>query len=143
MFIGKQSELTEKIIGLFYKVYNELGYGFSERVYENALALELKNEGFTTDQQKPICVNYAGVVIGEYFADILVNDSVILELKAVKQLLPDHEVQLLSYLKASPIEVGLLLNFGPKAETKRKVFDNALKGSLSWVQNKNEPVKSV
>ena len=139
MFIGKQSELTEKIIGAFYKVYNELGYGFSEKVYENALLLELEKLGFKVDQQKPICVFYAGKMVGEYFADLIVDDEVILELKAVKQLLPEHEAQLLSYLKSSLIEVGLLLNFGPKAENLRRVLDNSRKGHLTWVKRKKNP----
>jgi len=132
METGKHADLTRRIIGAFYKVYNTLGYGFSEKVYENALVLELKKLEFEVKPQHPIKVYYEGVEVGEYFADILVNDAVILELKAVRQLLPEHEAQLLNYLKATPIEVGLLLNFGPKAETKRKIYDNQRKGSLAW-----------
>ena len=120
----KHSELTEKIIKAFYKVYNTLGYGFLEKVYENALLLELKNMDLHALSQEPIKVLYDGVIIGEYFADVLVDGKVILEIKAAKTLLNEHESQLLNYLKATNIEVGLLLNFGPKPEIKRKAFNN-------------------
>ena len=133
MFVGKHSDITEKVIGAFYKVYNEMGYGFLEKVYENAMVLELNKLGFRVEQQKPISVYYGGEVVGEYYSDILVNRVVILELKSVKQLLSEHEAQLLSYLKSSLVEVGLLLNFGPKPDTVRKVFDNDRKGSLAWI----------
>ncbi len=135
MFEGKQSELTEKIIAAFFRIYNQLGYGFSEKVYENAMVLELRKLGLNVEQQKPIAVYYGERIVGEYFADILVNEAVILELKAVKQLLEEHSAQLLNYLKASPVEVGLLLNFGPKAQYSRKVYDNERKGSLNWVRS--------
>jgi GxxExxY protein len=130
----KHADLTRKIIGAFYKVYNSLGYGFLERVYENALALELARLGFDVEQQKPIAVYYAGQPVGDYSADIVVNGVVILELKAVKQLADDHEAQLLNYLKATIMEVRLLLNFGPAPEIKRKVYDNVRKGSMDWLQ---------
>ena len=120
----KHSELTEKIIKAFYKVYNTLGYGFLEKVYENALLLELKNMDLHALSQEPIKVLYDGVIIGEYFADVLVDGKVILEIKAAKTLLNEHESQLLNYLKATNIEVGLLLNFGPKPEIERKAFNN-------------------
>ncbi len=144
-FEGKHAESTEKIIGVFFKVYNTLGYGFAEKVYENALAIELCNLGLKVEQQKSITVYYEGSIVGEYIADVIVNDAVMLELKAVRQMLEDHEAQLLNYLKATPIEVGLLLNFGPKAEFKRKVFDNMRKGSLDWHQPKasRQSVSSV
>jgi GxxExxY protein len=129
---GKHADLTEKIIGAFYKVYNTLGYGFSEKVYENALAIELRKLGLKVEQQARIVVYYESEVVGEYQADLVVNDVVIVELKAARQLADEHEAQLLNYLKATPIEVGLLLNFGPKAEIKRKVYDNERKGSLAW-----------
>ena len=135
MFVGKHSDLTEKIIGAFFEVYNELGYGFSESVYENALLLELEKEGLKAEHQIPIKVYYQGQVIGKYWADILVNDAVILELKAVRQILQEHEAQLLNYLKATQYEVGLLLNFGPKAQHFRKIYDNNRKGSLKWVHS--------
>ena len=132
MFEGKHSDVTEKIIQAFFKVYNVLGYGFSEKVYQNSLAIELAKLGLQVEPQKQIEVYYDGYVVGEYFADMVINGCVIIELKAVRQLLDEHEAQLLNYLKATPIEVGLLLNFGPKAEFKRKVYDNARKGSLDW-----------
>ncbi len=132
MFEGKHSEITAKVIGAFFKVYNTLGYGFNEKVYENALVYELRKSGLQAEQQKSITVYYEEQTVGEYYADILVNGVVILELKAVHQLLDEHEAQLLNYLKATAVEVGLLLNFGPKAEHKRKVYDNELKGALTW-----------
>jgi GxxExxY protein len=133
-FEGKHSELTGAIIGAFFKAYNQLGYGFSEKVYENALAIELQGLGLQVEQQKSICVYYAGQVVGEYFADVLMDQVVILEIKAVRQITEDHEAQLLNYLKATPVEVGLILNFGPKAQHVRKVYNNNLKGSLSWTR---------
>ena len=133
MFVGKYADLTKKIIGAFFKVYNKLGYGFSEKVYENALALALRKLGLRVEQQKPIVVYYDDQVVGEYFADIVVNEIVVIELKAVRKFLEAHEAQLLNYLKATTIEVGLLLNFGPKAEFQRKVYDNDRKGSLAWI----------
>jgi GxxExxY protein len=132
---SKHADLTHQIIGAFFKVYNTLGYGFSEKVYQNSLVLELAKLGLEVKSPLPIKVFYEGFEVGEYFADIVVNEVVILELKAVHQLLPEHEAQLLNYLKATTIEVGLLLNFGPKAETKRKTYDNERKGSLSWIKN--------
>lgn len=132
MRMGKHADLTQRIIGAFYNVYNTLGYGFSEKVYENALVLELEKLELEVKPHFAIKVYYEGIEVGEYFADILVNEVVILELKTVRQLLPEHEAQLLNYLKATTIEVGLLLNFGPKAETKRKIYDNPGKGSLTW-----------
>ena len=136
MFEGKHAEMTEKVIGAFFKVYNTLGYGFAEKVYENSLAIELRKLGLQVEQQRCITVYYEENNVGEYFADILVNDAVILELKAVRQLLNEHEAQLLNYLKATTIEVGLLLNFRPKAEHRRKVYDNELKGALTWISSK-------
>lgn len=117
-------EITERIIGSFFDVYNELGHGFLEKVYENALALSLRGCGLDVCQQEPITVRYKGAVVGEYFADLLVNRVVIVELKAVDQLAAAHEAQLLNYLKATNLEVGLLLNFGPSAEFRRKVMTN-------------------
>ena len=133
-FSGKNSELTEKIIGAFYAVYNELGFGFSERVYENALAISLCKLELDVEQQAPITVYFADQIVGEFLADLLIQGKVILELKSVKTLTDQHEAQLFNYLKATRVEVGLLLNFGPKAEFKRRVFDNDRKGSLSWVK---------
>jgi len=117
-------ELTSKIIECFYRVYNTLGYGFLEKVYENALKIELEKSGLIVERQKPIKVYYGSNVVGEYFADLLVNDQVIIELKAAEVICEEHENQLLNYLKATGIEVGLLLNFGKKPEIKRKIFTN-------------------
>ncbi len=122
--IEKHNELSKGIIGAFYDVYNALGYGFLEKVYENALAIELHRRGFNVAQQKAIRVHYRNQLVGKYFADLVVNDLIILELKAARALAPEHEAQLLNYLKATPYEVGLLLNFGPQPKHKRKLFDN-------------------
>ncbi len=117
-------ELTGKIIQAFYKVYNELGYGFLEKVYSNALYLELNSMGLHCIKQEPIKVYYNNYNVGEYFADIVVNDLVILELKAAEGIAEEHENQLINYLKATSIETGLLLNFGKTPQFKRKIFTN-------------------
>ena len=132
----KHSEITEKVLGGFYAVYSTLGYGFLENVYVKALIIELKKRGLSIRDELPIHVYYEGQLVGEYFADLVVNESVILEIKATKSLASEHEAQLLNYLKATPYEVGLLLNFGPKPETKRRSFDNNRK---EWyiAQNKS------
>lgn len=118
-------EITETIIKCFYTVYNQLGYGFLEKVYENALAMELRKEGLNCAKQVPIEVYYEEVSVGNYFADILVEDKVILELKAGDgALIEEHESQLINYLKATDKEVGLLLFFGKKPIFKRKIFTN-------------------
>lgn len=127
------NELTELIIGAFYDVYNALGYGFLERVYENALKHELMKKNLRVESQKPIKVCYDGVIVGEYFADLFVEETVLLELKSVENLRIEHEMQLFHYLKATETEVGLLLNFGPKPELKRKL----------WTNQKNNPCESV
>ena len=106
-------------------MYNKLGYGFLEKVYENALAIEIGGAGLAVQQQAPIRVEYAGRTVGEYFADLLVDEKVIVEIKATQILTAAHEAQLLNYLKATDVEVGLLVNFGPKAEVKRKILDNS------------------
>ena len=121
---SKYKELTEKIIGIFYKVYNNLGYGFLEKVYENAMMLDFKKENIPAVSQYAIKVFYENEIVGEYFADMLVDGKVIVEIKAARNLALEHEAQLLNYLKATDKEVGLLLNFGPKPEIKRKMFDN-------------------
>ncbi len=120
-------ELTEKIIEIFYKVYNKLGYGFLEKVYENAMLKEFETADIPAVSQYAINVVYEGEIIGEYFADILVDNKVIVEIKASKSLAIENEAQLLNYLKATEIEVGLLLNYGPKPDLKRKVFENTRK----------------
>lgn len=125
----KHSGITQQIIGAFYKVYNTLGYGFLEKVYENALAIELKRHGLSVVQQAPIKVRYNGQLVGEYYADLLVEDKVIVELKTVEALAGEHHAQLLNYLRATGIQVGLLLNFGPtKPEVSRKIFEMARQG---------------
>ena len=118
------SELTEKIIKAFYKVYNTLGYGFLEKVYENDLVIELKKMGFHISQQYNIKVYYDGVIVGDYFADIIVEDNVIIELKSAESLRKEHKFKLINYLKATEKEVGLLLNFGKTPEFKRAIFTN-------------------
>lgn len=114
--------LTDRIIGAFYDVYNALGSGFLEKVYERALLIELEQRVLTVEAQKPIKVNYKGNLVGEYFADICVENTIIIEIKAVDKLKPEHEMQLVHYLKATGIEVGLLFNFGPTPEVKRKLW---------------------
>lgn len=122
-------ELTEKIIHCFYKVYNTLGYGFLEKVYENAMMIELKKNGIACLQQEPIKVQYDDEEVGNYFADILVDKKVILELKAANSstVILDYELQLTNYLKATNYELGLLLLFGKEPVIKRKIFTNDLK----------------
>lgn len=126
----KHEELTEKIIQAFYKVYNTLGYGFLERVYLNALYIELISLGFKVEKEKKILVYYFGNVVGDYQADLIVNDVIAVELKAIETLVEENEHQLINYLKATNIEVGLLLNFGKKPQIKRKIFDNDKKKML-------------
>ena len=124
------AEVTEKIIGAFYKVFNVLGHGFLEKVYEKAMMVELKKMGLNAQRQVPIKVYQEGEVVGDYKADIIVVEKVIVELKAAEMLRLKDEAQLLNYLKATEIEVGLLLNFGVKAELKRKIFTNDKKPGL-------------
>jgi len=130
----KHTSITELIIRGFYAAYNNLGYGFLEKVYGNALAIELRKLGLEVIQEARIQVCYDGQVVGEYYADLLVADAVVVEIKATAALREEHEAQLLNYLKATPYEVGLLLNFGPKPEMKRKAFDNSRKGSMYWLK---------
>ena len=131
-FEGKHSELTGKILGAFFQLHKELGFGFSEKVYESAFEILLKELGLTVERQKEITVYFHGKVVGEYKADMIINGVVLLELKSVEKLIDAHDAQLLNYLKATEIEVGLLLNFGRQAEFHRKIYDNSRKGSLSW-----------
>ncbi|HET9285012.1 MAG TPA: GxxExxY protein [Candidatus Angelobacter sp.] len=124
----KHWDLCHQIVGIFYSVYNELGYGFLEAMYEEALAIGLAEAGLSTRQQVATPIWVPGRTIGEYKADIVVNNLVLLELKAAKALDASHEAQILNYLRATDIEVGLLLNFGPKPHFKRFVFENNRKG---------------
>ena len=121
----KYEELTSKIIECAFKVHNQLGFGFLENVYQNALIIELERAGLQPDKEKKIQVKYDGHIVGDYIADIIVGDKVILELKAIKEIHPAHEAQLVNYLKATGIEVGLLINFGEKVQIKRKIFDKS------------------
>ena len=128
----KHKEITDKILHAFFKVvYPQLGYGFLEKVYENALALALQSAGLKVQQQKRIEVYFQGRVIGEYFADLLVENVVIIEVKAANRIIREHEAQLLNYLRSTPYEIGLLLNFGPKPDFRRKAFDNERK-TITW-----------
>ena len=117
-------KLSNRVIKCFYNVYNTLGYGFLERVYENALMIELAKNGLIAEKQRPVTVYYENQIVGEYFADIIVEESIILELKAADFLIEEHEFQLINYLKATDVEIGLLLNFGKNPEFKRKIFTN-------------------
>jgi len=121
----KHKELTGKIIECAFRVHKNLGFGFLESVYQNALLIELTKAGLKAEKERKIQVNYDGQVIGDFVADILVEEKVILELKSVREIHPAHEAQLINYLKATGIEVGLLMNFGEKVEIKRKVLDHA------------------
>ena len=122
--MDKLDELSYSIIGSCYEVYKELGYGFLEKVYENALVYELRNKGLEVETQKEIKVKYKDTYIGNYIADIIVNNRIILELKSIEKLNVIHEVQLVNYLKATGIEIGLLINFNPnKVEVKKKYRD--------------------
>ena len=117
-------DLSSKIINCFYTVYNTLGYGFLEKVYENALKIELEKCGLNVEKQKQIKVYYDDYLVGEYYADLIVEDKIIIELKAAESICEEHEYQLINYLKATEIEVGLLLNFGKTPEIRRKIFTN-------------------
>lgn len=117
----KHGVLSEKIIQCFYRVYNQLGYGFLEKVYENALKYEIEKIGKKAESQVPITVFYDGASVGTYFADLVVEDSIILEIKAARSITDEHKAQLLSYLKATGKEVGLVLNFGPEPQIARRV----------------------
>ena len=133
----KHREITELLIKVFFRVYNTLGHGFLEKICENAMAIEASKLGLEIMQQLPIEVHYGRTVVGEYYADLAVNDKVIIELKTVVKLTEAHEAQLMNYLKATSYEVGLLLNFGTKAEFRRRVMDNNRKGNLSWYFGKS------
>lgn len=136
----KYEELTTKIIKAFFKVYNTLGYGFLERVYRNALYYELLEIGINASMEKRVFVYYKTHVVGEYCADLLVEDAIICELKASESLCEADENQLINYLKATDIEVGLLLNFGKKPEVKRKVYDNEKK---LWRTTRTSEIKNT
>ncbi len=127
----KYGDITEKTIGIFFDVYNELGYGFLESVYQKSLAIALSSAGLRAKPEIEIPVWFRGHQVGDFSADLLVEDCVLLELKSAKAIDKSHEAQLLNYLRATPVEVGLLLNFGLKPEFKRMVFDNPRKSLRS------------
>lgn len=133
----KHHDLTDKIIGVFYEVYNELGHGFLESVYEKAMIIAFEEGGIAVASQVEIPVWFHGQRAGLFYADLLVENLVIVELKAVRTLDPSHEAQLLNYLRATEIEIGLLLNFGLKPEIKRRIYDNPRK------QIRENPCSSV
>jgi len=118
----RYEELSKKIIAAAYEVHNELGHGFLEKVYKNALAAELKDVGVKCNLEVPLQVSYHGTIVGEYAADIVVDNKIIVEIKAVSKLNPVHEVQLVNYLKATGLHVGLLINFSESVQVKRRVF---------------------
>lgn len=126
----KVDDLTEKIIGCAYTVHNKLGPGFLEKVYENALRIELEKHGLRVRQQEPISVTYDGQVVGKYYADLWVDERIVVELKAAQTLVKEHEVQLVNYLTATSIDHGLLLNFGPSVQVKRKFREYKPKAPL-------------
>ncbi len=123
----KHSGLTEKIIGVFYDVYNELGHGFLESTYAEALLIALTQAGIAVEREVSVPVWFCGQKVGQYFADIMVQGTVLLELKAARNLESAHEAQLLHYLRATEVEVGLLLNFGLRPQFRRLLFDNERK----------------
>lgn len=129
--IFSEAELTEKVIGIFYSVYNELGPGFLETIYENSMTIALREAGLEVSQQVPLAVWFRNRTVGEFRMDLLVENKLALELKAVSQLMPIHAFQLVNYLKATRLEVGLLLNFGPKPQLKRCVYGNSFPNPLS------------
>jgi GxxExxY protein len=123
----KHSELTEQIIGVFYDVYNEMGFGFLESVYRNAMHLALQDKGLIVEPEFSVAVFFRGKNVGNFQADLLVNKSVLVELKTAETILPVHEAQVLNYLRATSLELGLLLNFGPKPQIRRLVLENRRK----------------
>ena len=133
----KYAHVSEKIIGVFYDVYNELGYGFLESVYEESMTIALRQAGLSVDRQRPIPVWFRGQKVGDFRADLSVDNCVLLELKCARTLDPAHEAQILHYLKSTEIEIGLLLNFGLKPQFRRLIFDNERK------KFRENPCKSV
>ena len=131
----RHGDITDKIIGVFYEVYGELGFGFLESVYHKAMLIALAEKGLGAESKVKLPVFFRGQLVGDYFADILVEQAVILELKVAEELASAHESQLLNYLKASPAEVGLLLNFGPRPRFKRLIFDNERKRSRPKIES--------
>lgn len=123
-------KITDDILKVYYDIYNHLGYGFLEKVYQNAMYFELKAKGYKVEAQKQIRVYFKNQLIGEYYADLLIEDVIIIELKATECLMNVHVAQLMNYLKATKIEVGLLLNFGEDPEFKRIIYTNDRKQNI-------------
>jgi len=123
----KHSELTDLIIAVFYDVYNELGFGFLESVYRNSLRLALLDKGLTVQQEVPVVVFFRGHNVGDFRADLVVNGTILLELKTAEQIVAAHESQVLNYLRSTALELGLILNFGPKPQVRRLLLDNSRK----------------
>ncbi len=123
----KHSQLTEVIIGVFYEVYNELGFGFLESVYRRSMQKVLRERELTVEAEVPVPVFFRGEPVGDFRADLVVNHCVLLELKTAETIVMAHEAQLLNYLRATSLEVGLILNFGPKAQVRRLLYDNERK----------------
>jgi len=123
----KHSELTDLIIAVFYDVYNELGFGFLESVYRNSLRLALMDKGLTVEQEVPVTVFFRGRNVGDFRADLVVNGTILLELKTAEQIVAAHESQVLNYLRSTALELGLILNFGPKPQVRRLLLDNSRK----------------
>ena len=130
-----QKELSDEIIGAFYEVYQQLGYGFAERVYQNALYFELIDRGLRVETQQKCVVYFKGKHVGTFYSDMIVNDAIILELKVFSSISEAHERQLLNYLKASKIEIGYVLNFGKEPEFSRKILSNWKKPHLNQGSN--------
>ena len=122
----KYQETTQQIIGAAYKVHNSLGAGFLEKVYENALAIELRNCGLSVAQQSQVEVRYRGQIVGSYVGDLIVADKIVVEIKAISKLEKAHEAQLVNCLKATAMPVGLLVNFDRSVEVRRRIFDQAV-----------------
>lgn len=123
-------EISKPILKVFYDVYNQLGYGFLEKVYQNAMYFELKSQGYKVEAQKQIEVYFRNQLVGEFYADLLIEDAIIVELKACEHLVNSHIAQLMNYLKATQIEIGLVLNFGETPEFKRLVYTNNRKSNI-------------
>lgn len=128
----KHAELTETIIGVFHEVYNELGFGFLESVYRRSLHMALREKGLSVEAEVPVPVFSRGVNVGDFRADLVVNSCILLELKTAEAIIVAHEAQLLNYLRATSLEIGLILNFGPKAQVRRLLFDNDRKQAKAY-----------
>jgi GxxExxY protein len=136
----KHSELTETIIGVFYDVYNELGFGFLESVYRKALRMALMEKGLRVESELPITVFFRGEKVGDFRADLIVNGVVLLELKTVEKIIRAHEAQLLNYLRSTTLELGLILNFGPQPQIRKLVLDNSRKNIIS-AEGSEQPLR--